>query len=129
MNTYTKQIIKDGKLEIIQVEEKPIHKMSILNDTNTIFKVTHIGAHNQIKITDGQKTYHCNNPFRRYCGTLRDSRLDNEELSTDHVAMCDDKTVALNVLNMKFDLSPEEMSNLFYDVYYKRENNECWVEL
>ena len=128
---YTRTIVLDGKYTEIAIKEEIKHQYSINAVDDTIFKVIATGAYGQIKITDGHNTFICANPFRNTFGKLEDNRPDFTGLSltSQYVAVCEDKELALDMRNMQFDLTSEVMANLHSKIYIPRANKEYWIEL
>lgn len=124
--TYTKISIEDGIYKEIHVEETVAVSLMITLPKESIYIVTHIGGYNQIRITDGETSFSCTNPFREYAGVMRDMR---EEKSKTLVAVNESRTTALDISSMKFNLSPEIMANLFYKVFIPNKDSNFWCGL
>lgn len=133
-NSYTKTNVRDNHYYEIQVVETIRCELPI-NPAIGVFKVTHIGANNQIRIiSEYGVEYTCTNPFKKLAGgsihDIRDNKCVDKIYSIAVPLYDNFKTHVVETIGMDFDLSPEIMASLFNDIYIRRNpTQEYYVEL
>lgn len=125
---YIKTVVKDRRLIHIEVEEEVVSNTEIKTlEDPPIAWITHTGAYGQIKFQLGDKIYRS---YKPYGLSELLSEEDKRELSLMYATNISNSSDVIDLSNITFNLSSDEINNLHKKYYLPRKDRTAyWVEL